>query len=120
VGPETAAGATADAVAGASIVAGMSDGAVSDTGGVLGAGFTSLSVLFTALDSTVAAETGAVAGASVRVGMYLDDAVLSTEDAIGAGSTLLRLILAFSSDFFFVISVGLIRLLVGVRLLRSG
>jgi hypothetical protein len=36
----TAAGAATDAVTGASVVAGMSDGAFSDTGGVLSHGFT--------------------------------------------------------------------------------
>jgi hypothetical protein len=42
----TAAGAAADAVAGASVVAGMLDGAVSDTGVILSADFTSLMVSF--------------------------------------------------------------------------
>jgi hypothetical protein len=61
--------ATADAVTGASGF-GMSDGAVFDTGGVLGADFSSLLILFVFSDMTIAAATGAAAdsvtGALVR------------------------------------------------------
>jgi hypothetical protein len=63
VGVETADSATADAVAGASGVAGMSDDAVLNTVDVLGADFFLLLVLFVLLDMTVVAATGAAADA---------------------------------------------------------
>jgi hypothetical protein len=88
----------------------MSDDAILNTDGVLGADFTSLFVLFTASDSTVAAEAGAAADA---VAMASVDGEVSSD---GAGSTFLDLILAFSSVFFLVIFVGLIRSLVGMAM----
>jgi hypothetical protein len=103
-------------VAGASGRIGMSDDAVLDTDGVLGADFTSLFVLFYSSDWTTgaAAAADAVTGASVNDKVSPESAVLSTEGAGGAGFTFLDLILAFSSGFFLVISEGSIRLLVGV------
>jgi hypothetical protein len=61
-----------------------------DTGGVLGADFTSLLVLFIFLDTTVAAAAGAAtdAGALVGVGISSDDTVSSTK---GAGAPIIFL-----------------------------
>jgi hypothetical protein len=59
-------------VAGALVVAGMLDGTVSDTGDILSANFTSLSVLFTTSSSMVEATAG--------VGAFIG------EGAGGAGS----------------------------------
>jgi hypothetical protein len=64
VGVGTAAGATADAVAGASVVAEVSsDGADSGTGGVGGADSSSLLVSFVFLGMKIAAAAGAAADA---------------------------------------------------------
>jgi hypothetical protein len=82
-----------------------------------GANFTSLSVLFFSSDWTTGAAAAAdvVTGASVGVGMSSDDAVPSTK-VNGTDSTLLGFILAFLAGFFLVISVVLIKLLVGVAM----
>jgi hypothetical protein len=68
-----------------------SDGVVLDTGDVIGANFTSLSVLFSALGLTVAAVAGAAAnavtGALVDGELSSDGAVLDTGDVIGANFT---------------------------------
>jgi hypothetical protein len=113
--------AAANAVVGASVGGEISsDGADSDTGGIGGADSSSLMVSFVFLGTKIAAAAGAaadaVAGASVGVGISSNDAVSSTKGDGGAGSTLLGLIPVFSFGFFFVISVGLIMLLVGMAM----
>jgi hypothetical protein len=72
----------------------VSDDAVFDTGGILGANFSSLSILFTALGSRVAAAAGvsvlagsatnAVAGKLVKTEMFLDGANFGTGGVGGA------------------------------------
>jgi hypothetical protein len=94
----TAAGTTADEVAGASRF-GMSDDAVFDTGSIISANFSSLSVLFAASGLTVSAAaavgvgvlagsaTDAVVSKSVRTEMFLDGADSGTDGVVSAGFT---------------------------------
>jgi hypothetical protein len=90
VGAETAA---------ASIVGGMLDGAVSDTGGVLSADFTSLLVPFVFSDTTVAAATDAaadaVAGELIGGEVSSDGTDLGTGGVGGADSSLLSVLFVF-------------------------
>jgi hypothetical protein len=68
-------------------VAGMLDGAISDTGGVLSANFTSLSVLFTASSLTV--EAAADVGTFIGEGAGGAGSAGSTGSAGGTGSAVL-------------------------------
>jgi hypothetical protein len=95
VAADAVAGAVADAAAGVSIGTEMSsDSIVLDTGGVIGANFTSLLVSFVFSDTIVVAATDAAAdtvtGALVGV-EKTDDAVLNTGGVFGAVFTLLSI-----------------------------
>jgi hypothetical protein len=74
-------GEATDAVTGASVRFEKSDGAIPYTGGVVGTGFTSLSISFVFSDTEIAAATGALAdevtGALVGFGMTSDGVFFS-------------------------------------------